>query len=196
MRFRLGAVPESLDFVPDMEWKPLREPTPWVAQLIALPLGCGCFVLFGMLWLHLTDLNVEQFGSDVFIFIGFLLFIPLIVVHELIHALFHPQSGKSDHSILGFWPSKLLFYAHYDGDLTRRRFVTILVMPMMSLSILPFLVAVVTGHANGYVAWISTWNTLFACLDMLGIILLCFQVPHNATCRNQGWKTYWKLDCK
>ena len=196
MRFKLGAVPESLDFVPDKTWKPLREPSPWVVQLAALPLGCGCFVLSAALWLRWTNLNRNQLDSDSFIFTGFLLFIPLIIVHELIHALFHPQSGKSDHSILGFWPAKLMFYAHYDGEITRNRFLTILAMPMIVLSILPLLVALMTGHANGYVAWVSTWNALFACVDMFGIPLLCFQIPHNAICRNQGWKTYWRLDCK
>jgi hypothetical protein len=50
----------------------------------------------------------------------------LVVVHELIHAMVHPHGGKSDTTILGLWPSRLLFYAHYDGELTRYRFIAIL----------------------------------------------------------------------
>lgn len=196
MRFKLGAIPKSDDFVPDESWKPLREPSPSITQLIVLPLGGVCFVLFVVLWLRLTDLNTEQLNSDAFVFTGLLLFIPLTAVHELIHALFHPQYGKSDRSIIGFWPAPLMFYAHYNGKLTHNRFLTILAMPMIVLTILQLLVALMTGHANGDVEGVSTWNSLFACVDMFGISLLCFQMPHNAICHNQDWKTYWRLGSK
>ena len=39
-----------------------------------------------------------------------------VVIHELIHASLHPEHGRSHSSILGFWPSRLLFYAHFDGQ--------------------------------------------------------------------------------
>jgi len=44
----------------------------------------------------------------------------------------------------------------------------------------------------GWVAFISSFNALLACGDVLGVALLLFQIPANATVRNQGWRTYWK----
>jgi hypothetical protein len=196
MRFHLGPIPSSENFTPNEEWRQLREPSPWVAQLIAWPIGIAGFLCFIVLWLRLTNLEIGKVDSGDFFFVGVLLWIPLIVVHEAIHTLFHPQFGKSPHSILGFWPAKLLFYAHYDGELTRLRFILILAMPFVALTILPFAVCFLANLTNEYVAWISTWNALFACLDLFGIILLCFQVPSNAICRNQGWKTYWRPNPK
>jgi len=196
MRFHLGGIPESQDFTPDESWKPLREPNPWVMQLFAIPLGFAAFIAVGALWIYATPLTGVFFESADFLGLALAPLVPLIVVHELIHALVHPQSGKSIRSILGFWPSRLLFYAHYDGELTRNRFVAILAMPTVVITFLPLIVAIVTSRSNGMVAWISTWNIFFACGDILGIFLILFQIPNRAVCRNQRWRTYWKINSK
>ena len=131
--------------------------------------------------------------------LGLVSFAPLVVLHELIHAAVHPKSGRSDRSILGFWPSRLLFYAHYDGELTRDRFIAILAMPTLVITLLPLAVAMATSSSHELAAWVSKWNAFFACGDLFGIILLLFQVQSRAICRNQGWKTYWKsaaINCK
>jgi hypothetical protein len=193
MRFHLGGIPEPKDFVPDETWKSLREPGPWLMQVFALPLGFVTFVLVGFLWLLTTNLELGVLDSPGFLALGLASFIPLIVLHELIHAMIHPRRGKSDRSILGFWPSRLLFYAHYDGELTRNRFVAILAMPMLVITFAPLTFATITGRSTALVAWVSTWNAFFACGDLFGIILILLQVPRRAKCHNQGWRTYWKV---
>ena len=193
MRFNFGGIPESKDFVPDETWRPLREPNPWVMQLLAIPLGIVAFITVGALWFYATDLKKNLFELPGSLAVVLFSFGVLIIVHELIHALVHPHWGKSNHSILGFWPSRLLFYAHYDGELTRNRFVTILAMPTIMITFVPLIVAMVLNLTSGLIAWLSTWNILFACGDLFGIILLLFQVPSRAICRNQGWRTYWKI---
>jgi hypothetical protein len=192
MQFRLGRIPDARDFVPDQTWKPLREPGPWLMQLFALPLGLAAFVSIGWLWFWATPLNGKCFESPAFLNLGLFSFIPMVVVHELIHAAVHPGSGSSDRSILGFWPSRLLFYAHYDGALTRNRFIAILAMPTVVITLLPLAVAMATSSSHELVAWISTWNAFFACGDLFGIMLLLFQVKSRAICRNHGYKTFWK----
>ena len=192
MRFRLGAIPESPDFTPDQTWRPLREPGPWLMQLFAIPLGIASFAGIGLLWLRATPLNLKLLATPGFPSQGLMSFIPLIVVHELIHAAVHPQCGRSEATILGLWPSRLLFYAHYDGELTRNRFVNILAMPTIIVTVVPLVVAIMTNRSHALVAWVSTWNALFSCGDLFGILLLLFQVPSRAICRNQGWRTYWK----
>jgi Putative zincin peptidase len=193
MRFHWGGIPEPKDFVPDETWKALREPNPLVMQLFAIPLGFVAFIAVGALWLYTTSLKGDPLKSIGSLTAAFASFIPLIIVHELIHAAVHPQSGKSNRTILGFWPSRLLFYAHYDGKLTRNRFVAILAMPTVVITFIPLVIAMTTNLSSGFIAWISTWNIFFACGDMFGIILLLFQVPSCAICHNQGWRTYWKI---
>lgn len=170
----------------------MREPGPWLMQLLAFPIGLAGFALIGFLWCWLTPLDVAAFNSPHFLPAALISFAPLIVGHELVHAAAHPQAGKSDKSILGFWPSRLLFYAHYDGEMTRGRFIAILAMPTVVITMLPLVVAVGMNVSHELAAWISTLNALLACGDMFGIILLFFQVDARAICRNQGWRTYWK----
>jgi hypothetical protein len=139
MRFHLGAIPTSPDFTPDVPWKPLREPSPWLAQFIAFPVGVLTAALMVVLWLSITPLGDAMFAmptpSVLMSLAG------LLIVHELVHAAAHPMAGRSAHSVLGFWPSRLVAYAHYDGELSRNRFVVIMLMPLFAISIVPLLVA-------------------------------------------------------
>jgi hypothetical protein len=178
--------------MPDQTWRPLREPSPWLMQLFAIPLGIGSFAGIGWFWLHATPLKPDDLATPEFVTLGLISFIPLIVVHELIHAAMHPGFGSSNATIVGLWPSRLLLYAHYDGELTRNRFAAILAMPSIFITLLPLAAALISNTAQALVAWVSTWNALFACGDLFGILLILFQVPSRAICRNQGWRTYWK----
>lgn len=117
----------------------------------------------------------------------------IIPVHELLHAAVHPRFGLSDASVLGLWPSKGMFYAHYVGELSRARLITVFIMPLLLLSFLPLSVCAAVHRSSILLASISILNALASSVDILGIALLLFQVPGNAGVRNQGWKTYWKV---
>lgn len=205
MRLHLGAVPKSPDFVPDCKWRPLREPSPWLAQLIALPLGIAVTGLLAFLWYLLTPLrNYPSAFSTSHVLHSFLnLPVPsflllilgvlgLMALHELLHAVVHPKAGLSPHTVLGFWPSTLLCYAYYDDELSRNRLVASLLTPLIVISIVPLVVIAVGQVAFGWVAVMSCFNAFASCVDMLGVGMLLFQVPRTAIVRNQGWKSYWR----
>jgi len=189
MRFHLGPVPSSPDFVPDTSWRSLRAPPPWLGNLLALPVGVVAAVAVAALWLLITPLRDITPALSLSAFL--LSFAGIVVVHELIHALVHPMAGRSPHSILGFWPS-VGFYANYDGELSRNRLVAILLMPLLIVSIIPLLVSAVTGVSSGWAAYISAFNAFLACADMLDAGLVLFQIPANRIVRYQSWRIYWK----
>jgi len=190
MRFHFGPIPSSPDFVPDASWRSLREPTPWLAQLIAFPIGVFVTALVVFLWIIVTPFPEAPTMSISGILLAF---VGITVVHELIHAMVHPHMGRSPKSILGCWPSRLVFYAHFDGELTRNRFVAILLMPLLIISIVPLLIAAVAQVTSVWAAFVSSFNALMACVDILGAGIVLFQIPASATLRNQGWKTYWRI---
>ncbi len=193
MRLHFGAVPESPDFLPDKTWKPLKEPSPWMAQLIAFPIGIVTTLVIVLLWIGITPLTTEKNLLIDNAFSGFFFsFVGIIIVHELIHAAVHPMMGRSNRSILGLWLSRGVFYAHYDGELSRNRFISILIMPFVIISTVPLFVATIVQVASGWIAFLSAFNALLACVDLLGAGMVLFQVPSTATVRNQGWRTYWK----
>jgi hypothetical protein len=53
-----------------------------------------------------------------------------------------------------------------DGELGRGRFMAILLMPFLIISIVPLLFAIVGRFATGWLAFVSCLNALLACGDM------------------------------
>jgi hypothetical protein len=115
----------------------------------------------------------------------------LVFVHELIHALVHPMAGFSSRSILGFWGS-MGFYAHYDGEMSRNRLVACLLMPLLIISIVPLFVSAVAQISSTWVAFVSGFNAVCACVDILLASLLLYQVPATAIVRFKSWRIYWR----
>lgn len=190
MRFHLGAIPETPDFRPEAPWCPLREPTMWVMQCLGLPVGIAAAAGVAVLWITTTPLSEAAWKfsapASLFSFAG------IVVVHELIHAATHPLRGRSPHSILGFWPKQLAFYAAYNGELTRNRFIAILLMPLVVISFVPLLVAAALQMTSPWIAFVSAFNALIACGDIIGAGIIWWQVPATATLRNLGIRTYWR----
>jgi Putative zincin peptidase len=189
MRFHLGGIPNSPDFSPDPPWSALREPSPWLFQFIATPIGIVCGGIVAVLWFVITPLRAAPPPEAWTLLPSFA---GLVVVHELIHAATHPEAGRSPRSILGFWPSCLLFYAHYDGAMPRNRWIAVGLMPLLIISVFPLLIAAATQASSGWVAFVSSLNALCACGDILGAGFVLWQVPATAVVRNQGWRTYWR----
>jgi len=191
MRFHLGAIPNSPDFVPDeRSWRSLRQaPWPLLENLLALPIGVVAAVVVAVLWFLVTPLRDITPAMSLLTFL--LLFAGLVVVHELIHALVHPMAGRSPHSILGFWAS-LGFYAHYDGEMSRNRLVAILLMPLLIISIVPLLVSAVAQVSSGWIAFVSAFNALCACVDLLLAGSIIFQIPATAIVRFKSWRIFWR----
>ena len=197
MKIHIGAIPED-DFEPDDSWQALREPGPLLMQLFAFPIGIVLLVVFAFLWKQvatLGPLQIPQRYTAVFGLATILSLPLLIIVHELLHAVAHPGYGLQPATIIGAWPRKMLFYAHYCGALTRNAFLMVFAMPFMVISVLPLAIAaidVVPPPFATIAAWFSIWNALFTCGDVFGFFLVMWQVPANSIVRNKGWRTYWK----
>lgn len=192
MRLHYGAVPKNKEFNPESEgWYGIREPGPIALQFLAIPV----FLLLLVFWV-VCLLSVQ---SDPSPFQGrridhntLLIFVLLLPVHELLHILIHPNWGTSSNSMIGVWPSKGLLYAHYEGEMSRDRFLFVFVMPLLVLGILPTLLLMMIPELLPSLFWLSLFGTVMACGDLVGVAFIVFQVPRSATIRNKGWNTYWK----
>jgi len=194
MRFHIGAVPktESFDFPPG-QWNPLRHDFKSLVMLLfALPIGGVAFVIVGWLWLHET-LAIKNLGNNPEALLVELLAVmfALFPIHEFFHVVTHPDFGMSRKTVLGVWPTRLLCYAHYDGVLSRNRFIVIFAMPLFVITIAPLFIAIISGHASVLVAFLSSLNALGAGVDIFSIVILLWQVPSGAKVVNRGGQTYW-----
>ncbi len=197
MKFHFGAIPED-DFEPDDSWRALREPGPLLMQLFAFPIAIALLAIFAFLWkrfVAMEPLPIRQEHSMLFGLAAIASFPLLIIVHELFHAAAHPGYGRHPATIIGAWPVKLMFYAHYCGELKRNQFLLIFAMPFLAISVLPLVIAAVgilPPPLASVAAWFSIWNGLFACGDVFCFFLVLSQIPPNAIVRNKGWYTFWK----
>ena len=206
MRFHYGAIPEVDDFQPESEgWRAIREPNPILLQVMAVPAALAlvlAWMLLIFLFLMLRGTSFEFPTSNISFtlsLVTFLLILLLIIpLHELLHALSHPGWGLSAKTIIGMWISRGLFYAHYEGVMSRNRFLLISVTPCLVLGVLP---AVVWGIFPGgwwsadmsqNLLFLSLTGTLAASGDFVGAVLMYLQIPNSAIIRNKGWRTYWK----
>ena len=192
MRLHFGAIPLPTDFTPDVSWKPLRQPSPWIALFVAFPIGIVAAGVVAGLWLAMTPLQVHDVTSALSLR-GLLVSVAgMVVVHELIHVAVHPMSGRSPDTIVGIGGPTTGIYAHYDGEMTRNRFVAILLAPLVVISFVPLLVAAVAQASWGWVAFISSFNAFGACMDILDAGLILFQIPATAIVRQPGLRIYWR----
>jgi hypothetical protein len=190
MRFHFGPIPETPDFVPEPPWRAMKEPTPWLMQLLAVPVAVLSGVLIGALWFWLTPLK-ELSRAPLFGLWFLSAFVWLIPVHEAVHALVHPGRGLSDRTCIGLWLSRGLFYAHCHGPMSRNRFIAILIAPFVVLSVLPLIGCAIVGITHPLPVTGSIVNAFLACGDLLGVLLIVSQIPREATIQNQSWRTYW-----
>jgi len=192
MNIVLGRIPENPDFDPPSQgWTAIKEPSPWYAQLMAFPIGLIITVLLGILWYTAAPFDgfdVDDIGGSALLWLA-----GIVVCHEFIHALFHPGCGTSANTYFGFWPSKLLFYAHYDSIISKRRFIVILIAPFVFISIVPLLFCAAFQCASMTICGVSLLNALCAAMDVFGCFLIFWSVPPGALTRNKGWKTYYRM---
>jgi hypothetical protein len=194
MTFKFGPLPESPEFIPDVSWTLIGEPSPWGFQLRAIPIAIVTILLLAGLWILLTPVwlavTLMTFPLPIPIFAACL--VGVIVTHEVIHVLAQPRVGTSNKTLIGFWPSRMFIYTLYVGELSKKRCLGILVMPFIGISIVPLVYAALARGGNFWLAYISILNGLLASGDILAAIMTVRLVPHDAIIRTKGWLTYWK----
>lgn len=189
MKVRLGPIPENSEFDPIAEqWFPIREPGPVMVQILAIPIMLLTLAVLLILIYVVTPMSMSKFFSSGF----FLTLIAVAPVHELFHAIFHPQNGISNNTIIGFWPSKLAFYAHYEGSVSRNRFLAIGASPFIFLSVVPIGISALLNVGWQFLGMLSIANGIVSSADILGIIIIWYQIPKQAIVKNKGWRSYWK----
>ncbi len=101
--------------------------------------------------------------------------------------------GLSDRTVVGFWPTRLVFFAHYEGSMSRNRFLTVFAAPTVLLTGVPVVLALAVGVQWWGLAIVALVNVVAASGDLVGLGLLLSQVPGGAIVRNKGWRSYWRM---
>ena len=195
MRLHFGPIPENMKFHPkERGWRPIPHDSPKHTQALALPTAVILFCVLKALEELLDFGSWGRKHSDLLIFL--LLLPSSIVVHELLHAALHPRQGRSRRTILGFWPRHAFFFAHYEGRMSRSRFLILLLLPVSVLTVPPLVTCAILGYRPEWVAMITALNGAFGAGDVVGALRVLKYIPSNAIVRNRGWYTWWRADAE
>jgi hypothetical protein len=205
MRFIVGEPPANPAFRPEAEgWTKLREPSPWTLVAVGSGLGIPLAILAAFAWVHFIEITPVSLNLSIFgpaarqAVLVLMACVPplglalLIVLHELCHALAFPRWGMTRDTVIGAWPSKMLFYAGHLREVSRTRYIAVCAMPFAVLTMAPLIVGAIAGSMSLPWAALSTANALVCGGDAILLVLVDAQIPRRAVIRNQGWASWWR----
>ncbi|MFF2449549.1 DUF3267 domain-containing protein [Neobacillus sp. NPDC058068] len=184
-------------------WNPLKEPkTLPSAIILSVPfMYLNMLISIGIIYFF-SDFSINNtfFTGDAItltihldVIIGLIIGVFLmLIIHEFFHLIFIPNFIKSKDTYMG-----LTFfggYVHTEQSLTKARFLLISIAPFAILSILAPLILGVFGQLTGSMIFFIILNSMGASVDILGFMLVLVQVPKDAVIRNNGTRTYWKVE--
>lgn len=116
----------------------------------------------------------------------------VFTAHEILHAVCFPDKGRTNKTYICAWPVKLAFYTHFDGEISRNRFIITLITPFLVLTLGPILIYFVLSWAPAFVISLSVINGMSASVDLFGAALVGLQLPSSSILRNKGYKSWWR----
>ena len=195
MKLLIGGVPPYNDFNPDSSWNSFKgnDESLGKGQLNALPVALVSMTITVGLWFLLTAAEslFLNFSFRMSVLSFLISFISVLICHELIHMFFHPGAGFTENSTLGFCPSKMLLYAFYGKELSRNRYLLILLAPFLIISFGLLIFSVFSSYLTIWILYSSVLNSFVSSGD----ILFTFQIlklPSKSIIRFKGNDAYWK----
>lgn len=199
MRFRLGSVPDDVEFDPGMGgWTRLKEPRFGWMMLMVLPVSVLLVAALSSAWgvvlrMHGAPSALEGVVTPAVAGLLALGCAAIILIHETIHVLALPHLGQTKDTVLGFWPQTLTPYVSYEGETSRWRQIAVGLAPFLALSVAPLLAGALFGWTPLWVVVVGLLNGLGASADLVGVALVVWQVPRRGRVRSKGLATWWRV---
>ena len=114
------------------------------------------------------------------------LFLLIFPLHELLHAALFPNYKKS---VIGFSIKKFVFYADYDGELSKYQIMKVCLAPLFILTLLPLLFLLV--YKNSLIAYIVLFNLLGSGYDII-LYFIMLKQPSNRLFKFANSKVFYK----
>jgi len=188
LRFVIGEAPKNPNHNFEGYIK-LDEPEKSKFMLVAGTVQFALWGLFFLVWVVFDDRMIGYFTQASLLEYLFILLL-LIPVHELFHAMVYPLKNHK-WIIFGVWLKMGVCYAMYEGRLTRDRWLLVYGMPILLISLVPFLYAI-PFEIHPWVVIASILNAGLAAGDVLALVMILNQVPKRAVIVQDGWDTYWQ----
>ena len=158
--------------------------------LLSLPI----FLVMLVLAIVMIRINHIKFSYDILhLAISSMLLLPLLYVHEIIHALTFPIKEKKD---IYSKPQEMALFVYSNALVSKKRFILICLMPALILGILPYTIGIVFINIIPSkflidILYISIAMFMGGIGDFTNVYNTLKQVPKNAKVFNYGYHSYW-----
>lgn len=160
-------------------------------QIKALPFAIPSFIILFTCMLLKTLLSGEKVFHIGFLFIGVVIGLLLLIVHELLHAVAFPKNATV---YIGFMPKSFAAVALSSSPIKRNRFIFSSILPII-LGIIPLTVfcfgSIYLKELNGLTFGMAIMGMLSVYPDLYNIFKVLKVVPRNAVIQNDKNSTYY-----
>jgi putative zincin peptidase len=190
MQLIIAPIASACDRSNDRSWREVGAPEPALMRLFGLQISVLLAAALFVAWAiaaHFADLRPRYW----MIVAAAVLVAPL---HELTHALAFPRAAHGAQCALAFWPRRFALCAQYDGVLRRNRYLLVLLMPLLAISLVPMAACALLelGSVPRLCVVLFLFNALVSGDDVLAALLVVTQVPADGLIRKAGDVTLWK----
>lgn len=190
MQLIIAPIASACDRSNDRSWREVGAPERALMRLFGLQVSVLLAAALFVAWAIATrfaDLRPRYW----MIVAAAVLVAPL---HELTHALAFPRAAHGAQRALAFWPRRFALCAQYDGVLGRNRYLLVLLMPLLAISLVPMAACALLelGSAPPLCVVLFLFNALVSGDDVLAALLVVTQVPADGLIRKAGDVTLWK----
>jgi hypothetical protein len=181
----------------------IRQPGKWTSAILASLAGIILLSIPVTVSIVYSALVPEgdtggSFQKEAIPWAGILVFLVLsILAHELLHALLHPDCGRSDSTVLFMGWKKLQFGVYYEGLFPRTRWVAMRLLPFFILTLLPLGVFLLlynqmTYALETYLIIVMLANSLGSGGDLVAVVIVLLQVPASGALNFHRGRAYWR----
>ena len=190
MHLIIAPLAVACDRIRDPSWRRVGSGEPALMRLFGLQMSLLLAAMLVVAWAvgtHFADLRLRYW----MILAAAVLVAPL---HELTHALAFPRGADPAQRALLLWPRGFVLCAQYRGIVSRNRYLLVLLMPLLTISLAPMLACAVLdiGNAPPLCIVLFLLNALACGDDVLAAVLVLSQVPAGGLIRTDGSVTLWK----
>ena len=173
--------------VPRIGWTRVIVPERDVAQAIEFPVSLALFIAMLVMWALLTPLDTVAVDHVTLIEMAFAL--PPLHAAARVAALGREAWRRDDD---GGEARRISSAPYRPIGVSRARYIAMLAMPLVALSIVPMLGAAIARCAPGEIVAFSLFNALVSGSDVLAAALVIAQVPAAAEVRGFEDAMAWK----
>ena len=176
---------EALFCSADTGWNHL--PEPHAAQVAVLAAGALLCVTTLVLWLLLAPFKPIRLDL-----VALLLALSIaVVLHEITRAVVFTWGNPGARRVEIVW-RRYIPHLRYEGAVSRARFLAMLTVPFVAISLAPIAGAVLLRFGSGDLALIALVNAFISGADLVAFLIVRGQVPAHALVRRQGDYLLWK----